>query len=35
MLLVFWGAVFPCLLFLPTFLFWALLLCCWVVSWGF
>jgi hypothetical protein len=32
LLLVFWGIVFPLLVFLPIFLFCALLMYCWLVG---
>jgi hypothetical protein len=35
LLLVFWGVIFPCHLFLSLFLFSVLLVCCLLVSWGF
>jgi hypothetical protein len=34
-LLTFSGIIFLCLLLFPIFVFWDLLNCCWLVSWGF
>jgi hypothetical protein len=34
LLFAYWGVTFPCLLFFHVFLFCALLMYCWLVSWG-